>query len=132
MITGIAHVCYLVGDLDRAIAFYETLGMKVAFDFTRETGERFGVYLHVGGRGFIELFVGEVDPSASGCSYQHLCLEVDDIDATVAALRDAGIEVSEKKLGSDNSWQAWTADPDGNGIELHGYTPESKQTPHLA
>ena len=34
-------------------------------------------------------------------------------------------------MGGDNSWQAWTCDPDGNRIELHQYTPESKQTPSL-
>jgi hypothetical protein len=27
----------------------------------------------------------------------------------------------------DRSHQAWIVDPDGNRIELHGYTPESKQ-----
>jgi hypothetical protein len=35
--------------------------------------------------------------------------------------------VGEVSLGSDQSWQAWLADPDGNRIELHAYTPESKQ-----
>jgi hypothetical protein len=35
--------------------------------------------------------------------------------------------VGEVKMGSDHSWQAWLADPDGNRIELHAYTPESNQ-----
>ena len=43
-----------------------------------------------------------------------------------------GVTVTDKKLGSDNSWQAWLSDPDGNRIELHQYTAQSLQTPSLA
>ena len=56
-----------------------------------------------------------------------MCLEVDDIQRAVADLRAAGAELDDPVLGSDGSWQAWLADPDGNRIELHQYTPESKQ-----
>ena len=129
MITGIAHTCYVVSDLQAAINFYEKLGCKVAFEFTRDTGERFGVYLHVGRRNFIELFVGQPQPCEHKSSYQHICLEVDDLDATIEQLAAAGVEATGKKLGSDRSWQAWLTDPDGNRIELHQYTPDSKQTP---
>jgi len=132
VITGLAHVCFVVKDLDESIAFYrDGLGMTPAFDFVRETGERFGLYLHVGGRNFVELFQGDIDDRAPRQSYQHLCLEVEDFDGTVEELRKRGLEVSEAKLGTDKSWQAWLTDPDGNRIELHGYTPESLQAPHL-
>ena len=133
MIKGLAHVCFTVSDLEASIRFYrDKLGFKPAFDFINDAGERFGVYLHVSGRTFIELFAtGKVEP-ASGQSYQHICLEVDDIQGTVAQLRERGVEVGDITLGSDNSWQAWLKDADGNNIELHCYTPESKQTPCLA
>jgi catechol 2,3-dioxygenase-like lactoylglutathione lyase family enzyme len=128
MITGLAHVCFTVSDLEASIAFYEWgLGFRHAFDFTRDTGERFGAYLHVGGRSFVELFAGEVGERAEKHTYRHLCLEVDDLDATLRDLAARGIEATEKKLGTDRSWQAWITDPDGNRIELHQYTPESKQ-----
>jgi catechol 2,3-dioxygenase-like lactoylglutathione lyase family enzyme len=133
MITGLAHACFTVEDLDASIEFYvNKLGLGHAFDFVNDQQERFGVYLHVGGRSFIELFAGQVDDPQSKGSYRHLCLEVDDIRATVEVFRQAGVEVEPIKLGSDRSWQAWLTDPDGNRIELHQYTPESKQTPHLA
>ena len=133
MITGLAHVCFTVSDLDASIAFYQDkLGFRHAFDFVRDTGERFGVYLLIGGRSFIELFQGEVGERAEKPSYKHICLEVEDIDATVAELRKRGVKATDPTLGSDHSWQAWIADPDGNRIELHHYTPESKQTPALA
>lgn len=133
MITGLAHACFTVSDLERALSFYrDGLGLKEAFDFIDDTGHRFGVYLHLGRRNFIELFQGQLGERAEKQSYRHICLEVDDIQATAEALRQAGIEVSEVKLGRDQSYQAWITDPDGNRIELHAYTPESWQAPHLA
>jgi glyoxylase I family protein len=131
MITCLAHACFTVSDLEASIRFYrDGLGLKPAFDFTRE-GRRTGIYLHIGGRNFIELFEGKLGERAEGQSFRHICLEVDDIETTVQALRERGVEVSEIKLGGDQSYQAWITDPDGNRIELHGYTPASWQAPHL-
>ncbi len=132
MITALAHLCFVVRDLEAAEAFYrEGLGLRPAFDFINDAGERFGVYFHIGGRSFLELFRGQPALTDAQGSYAHFCLEVDDLPATVAELRAKGIEVTEPTLGSDHSWQAWLQDPDGNRIELHCYTPESKQAPAL-
>jgi catechol 2,3-dioxygenase-like lactoylglutathione lyase family enzyme len=128
MIKGIAHVCFRVRNLEESIQFYhEALGFKHGFDFVNEKGERFGVYLHAGERTFVELFQGPHDEPSENPSYLHLCLEVDNIEGTVKALAEKGVEVTPVQMGSDHSWQAWLSDPDGNRIELHGYTPESKQ-----
>jgi len=78
------------------------------------------------------LFEGQLGERAEGQSFRHICLEVDDIESTVQELRDRGIEVSDPKLGKDQSWQVWITDPDGNRFELHQYTPESWQAPALA
>lgn len=127
MITALAHVCFTVKDLDAAIDFYQgKLGFTHAFDFINDQGMRHGVYLHIGGRSFIELFQGSYQEPAQG-SYRHFCLEVDDIEATAAELRSRGVEVTEVKLGKDQSYQCWLTDPDGNRIELHQYTAESLQ-----
>ncbi|MEM3013644.1 MAG: VOC family protein [Candidatus Bathyarchaeia archaeon] len=128
MIKGIAHVCYVVKDLEKAIQFYcGTLKLKLAFEFLDEKGERFGVYIYVGGRNFIELFEGESTSQKETGSYRHLCLETDNIDVTVKELREQKVDVTDPKMGGDGSWQAWLADPDGNQIELHQYTTKSKQ-----
>jgi len=132
MIKGLAHVCFSVSELDRAIAFYcDTLGLPKAFDFVRDNGERYGVYVKAGSRAFIELFKGTVEPAGERQSFKHICLEVDDMQATVDRLTRAGVAVGEVKLGLDQSYQAWLADPDGNRIELHCYTAKSWQRPHL-
>jgi catechol 2,3-dioxygenase-like lactoylglutathione lyase family enzyme len=132
VIIGHAHICFTVSDLDRSIAFYrDKLGLEEAFDFRREDGQRYGVYLYLGERNFIELFEGELQESADGQSFRHICLEVDDINETVADLKERGVEISAPKLGRDQSWQAWITDPDGNRIELHQYTPNSWQAPSV-
>jgi catechol 2,3-dioxygenase-like lactoylglutathione lyase family enzyme len=132
MILGLAHVCFIVPNLDRALEFYrDKLGFRVAFEFRRENGELHGVYLKAGKRTFIELFQGALAPRAEKQSYSHICMEVDDVARTVAELRAKGLPVTDAKLGIDQTWQAWLADPDGNRIELHGYTPASWQAPYL-
>ena len=128
MIRGLAHVCYTVRDIEKSVDFYQNqLGLGHAFDFINAEGKRHGVYLKAGQRSFIELFEGAHDDRSDKQSYRHICLEVDDIEVTVAELRSRGIEVGPITLGGDRSWQAWLEDPDGNRIELHCYTPESKQ-----
>ncbi len=132
MIAGLSHACFVVADLERSLAFYrDRLGLPVAFEFRSPEGRLTGVYLHVGARTFVELFEGKPEPTPQNASYKHICLEVDDIDSTEAELTARGVEVTGKKLGSDNSWQAWLTDPDGNRIELHAFTPESQQVEAL-
>jgi glyoxylase I family protein len=132
MIKALAHLCFIASDLEKSIAFYEgTLGLRHGFDFRDDKGKRTGAYIHIGGRSFIELFQGKLAARAEGQTYGHLCLEVDDIQATVADLKAKGVEVTPIQMGSDQSWQAWLSDPDGNRIELHHYTAKSWQAPCL-
>lgn len=130
MIKGLAHLCLIVKDLAASEDFYcRKLGLKPAFDFRREDGTKFGMYIHAGGRNFVEIFMGKPSPMSPTRSFQHFCLEVEDFDATIAEFRRQGVDVTGVKLGSDQSWQGWLKDPDGNVIELHGYTPQSRQGP---
>ena len=132
MVKNLAHICFTVRDLETSLSFYrDILGLRQAFDFLNEKGERFGVYLHAGGRSFIELFQNGIDSQAAKRSFSHFCLEVEDIHLMTACLQAHNIEVSKPVMGADNSLQAWLSDPDGNQIELHEYTPASKQTGFL-
>jgi catechol 2,3-dioxygenase-like lactoylglutathione lyase family enzyme len=132
MVTALGHPCYVVDDLDAARAFYEgVLGLRHAFDVHNDEGERVGVFLHVGGRGFLELFQGELKPPAEGQSYAHLCLEVQDVAAMVEEVRSQGVEITEALVGRDRAWHAYLSDPFGNRLELWGYTPESRQSPFM-
>jgi len=128
MIKGFAHLCFIVSDLKKSVHFYcEGLGFRRGFDFVDDKGKVYGVYLHIGGRSFIELFTGSIKEPLEGKSYKHFCLEVDNLEETVKELTAKQIEFTPIKLGKDNSYQSWIKDPDGNQIELHEYTAESKQ-----
>jgi methylmalonyl-CoA/ethylmalonyl-CoA epimerase len=104
----IDHVAVAVSDLDRAMALYEdTLGMPVVH---RETVESQGVeaaLLDVGD-GHIELLRPLDSQTAVGKfivkrgeGLHHVAYRVGDIDATLAKLRDRGVELidAEARVG---------------------------------
>ena len=131
MIRTLAHTCFVVADLARTEKFYcEVLGLRLAFEFTDAVGKRTGIYIACGDRSFLEFFRfrGDPQPNNPDGSFRHICLEVDDLDAMIARLTERHVDVTGHQLGGDGSWQAWIRDPDGNRIELHQYTPQSKQT----
>lgn len=127
MFTRLAHVCIGATDLAASERFYvEGLGMEKAFDFIR-AGERFGFYVKAGETTFIEIFAEGAAPNYEQPIMKHFCLEVADIDQTIAALTARGIAVEPKKMGADNNWQAWLTDPGGVRIELMQYSENSTQ-----
>lgn len=135
MITGIGHVAFRVTDLERALDFYcAKLGLREAFRLDR-AGEPspWIVYLQIAPGHFLELFPGAAERGVlpdRAAGYNHFCLEVDDMDATLAELARRGLAVAgAPSKGLDNNWQYWLADPDGNRIELMQIAPES---PHAA
>ncbi|MNT98681.1 hypothetical protein D3C72_2413220 [compost metagenome] len=42
-------------------------------------------------------------------------------------MRGKGVEITDKKLGADGTWQAWTKDPNGVKLEIFQYTENSMQ-----
>ena len=133
MITGIAHAAVTVKDMPESVRFYtQALGCREAFVFQHpETGEPWIVYLNVSPGQFIELFYGGTEEQPwhdSLMGFNHLCLEVDDIYASVQKIRDAGYPIDiEPQQGLDHNWQAWTRDPNGIRIELMQIMPDSPQ-----
>ena len=133
MITGIGHVAFRVTDLERALEFYcGKLGFREAFRLDRD-GEPspWIVYLQLAENQFVELFPrgeGTVAPRSGAAGYNHHCLVVDDLAATLRELRARGVELSgEPRQGMDTNWQFWLTDPDGNAIELMQIMPGSPQ-----
>jgi glyoxylase I family protein len=112
--------------LEKSTDFYSrVLDLPVKFRFHKD-GSFFGAYFEAGNRTYVEVFQSSDDlPDRS--HIVHFCLEVDDLESAVSDLRAKGFEVSDPKLGADESWQAWIADPDGVNIELHEYTERSSQ-----
>jgi catechol 2,3-dioxygenase-like lactoylglutathione lyase family enzyme len=135
MITGIGHVAFRITDLSSALDFYcNKLGFREAFRLDRE-GEPspWIVYIQVAKGHFIELFPGakgENRPRGNYVGYNHFCLVVDDIHATLKELAARGLPITgEPTQGVDRNWQYWINDPDGNAIELMQISDNS---PHAA
>lgn len=127
LIKQVAHTCIFARDLVATELFYnEVLGIPTAFTFQR--GEvRIGYYLDLGGRSFIEVFHKAESSFADTNQINHICLETEDLDGLIAHVRFKGVTITDKKLGVDGTWQAWTADPNGVKLEIFQYTPDSLQ-----
>ena len=127
MFKRLAHVCIGALDLDAVENFYvDALGMELAFEFYR-AGQRIGFYVKAGESTFLEVFTTDEAARNGNALIKHFCLEVEDLDAVISRLRDRGVETSARKMGADNSWQAWITDPSGIRIELMQYSDSSTQ-----
>lgn len=111
---GVDHVAVNVPDVPGAIAFY-TQTMGLVQNHTRPDFGFPGAWLDAGDRQ-VHLVQGET-PSNVG---QHYALRLTDIDAAVAELRGAGVEVTDIiEVAPASGRQAFLSDPSGNGIELN-------------
>lgn len=127
MVKQLAHICIMSRDLAATQRFYcDLLGLERTFDFYKD-GTLIGFYLGLGSRTFIEVFHNAQATTGATLLIDHLCLEVVDMDATIAHIRAQGYEISDKSFGCDNTWQSWITDPGGVRIELFEYTDASSQ-----
>ncbi len=131
-ISQIAHWALKVFDLERSLAFYrDTLGFEEMMRINHEDGRLMLVYLRVTNTQFVELFPdgkGEQSLDEETTSIHHVCLQVESIADTAAALRKLGVQLfREPKLGLDGNNQCWIKDPDGNRIEFMQMLPGNMQ-----
>ena len=115
-----AKVRYIVDDVDRAIAFYATLGFSVL--------ERWGPPFAMVGRGDLTLWLSGPASSAGKPlpdgtrpvpgGWLRFVIEVDDLDETIAALEPAGARFRSKPIDGPGGRQVLVEDPAGNPIEL--------------
>jgi lactoylglutathione lyase len=137
MITGIGHIAITCKDIDKSLDFYtRILGLPEAFRMNNDDGGLWLVYIKTGSDDFIELFTKggdqpDIPQNASG--FKHLCLWVDDIEATLHDLRTKGLNVDPDgiRIGRSKCKQYFIADPDGVRIELMQLMPESYQAKAL-
>jgi lactoylglutathione lyase len=123
--TRYLHTMYRVTDPDRSRAFYEALG----FEFRREmdivrdgeteaTNYFFGV---PGQEEELELTFNHDGRSYElGSGYGHIAIGVDDLNATLARLKEQGIEPEREpyRVREGGSRLCFVEDPDSYRIEL--------------
>ena len=135
-VSSIAHVAIRVKDVDRSLDFYVgKLGMREMMRLDRDGG-LWLLYLRITDTQFLEVFpegVGERAAEREAVGFNHICLEVGDIDAALRELQTAGVAlIRDKQMGADGNWQAWIEDPDGHRIELMQMMPDSLQAKAIA
>ena len=137
MSTGIGrlrfnHVALRVRDVAKSLAFYEgVLGLREAFRVNKEDGSLALMYLQFGPDQFVELFEGgdeghQPEPAPRGSGFLHFCVTVEDLRATLQALREKGMEIGEPRTGTSGATVYFIEDPDGNKIELAELNEQSQ------
>ena len=122
-------------DFPKSQAFYErVMGFPVAFKFSSPDGARTNLFFQMGRESFIEMqaATGDVRP---GLTHAHFV--VDDLTATIARLRQAGLQPPPRNSRPANALSepgysqnifvknANVYDPDGIRLELNELGPES-------
>jgi predicted enzyme related to lactoylglutathione lyase len=118
-ITEIAFTGYSVTDMKRAKGFYEgVLGLKKSRGFGQLAGDDQWAEYDIG-PGCLAIIAGggkDWPPSTAGTA---AALEVDDFEAFVEQVREAGTKFVIEPTEYPGCWMTVVADPDGNRVVLH-------------
>jgi catechol 2,3-dioxygenase-like lactoylglutathione lyase family enzyme len=116
-------VRYIVDDVDAAVDFYTS---HLQFEVSMKPGPGFAMLrrgdlrllLNVpgGGGGAGQQLVDGSKPEPGG--WNRFQVQVDDLDTTVAALRQAGVDFRGDTITGRGGRQALAIDPSGNLVEL--------------
>ncbi|MBS4218348.1 VOC family protein [Bacillus sp. FJAT-49711] len=130
MLKGIAHIAFVVSDMDKSLHFYSNiLGFKKIYELPDDSGNPWLIYLKVRDGQFIELFYGGERryTNANAAGFEHYCFEVDDIYEMSNLLEKNGVLDVKPNQGKDYNFQCWAKDPDGNRIEFMQIDSRSPQ-----
>jgi lactoylglutathione lyase len=127
-IERVDHIGIRVRDLDRALAFYRALGFQLAH---RATGDDVAIIRNEHGVELNLVFNAKAgDPAANILmdvpekfpGYTHIALRVASIPATIAALAENAIAITQGPVSFGDAGQVsvFVRDPDRNVIELRG------------
>ncbi len=123
--TRFLHTMYRITDPARSRSFYEALGFTFAgdFDIVRDGQlEATNYFFSIDGQeSVLELTYNHDGRTYElGTGYGHIAVGVDDLDGTLAALADQGIEPERPpySVREGGSRLCFVRDPDGYRIEL--------------
>jgi len=127
-IERVDHIGIRVRDLDRAVAFYKVLGFEFG---KRAEGDAVAIIRNAQGVEINLIFNANAGDPAKNVlmdvgekypGYTHVALRVASVAATMAALKSAGIVITQGpvKFGEDGGVSLFVRDPDRNVVELRG------------
>ena len=125
MLKGIHHIAIICSDYHKSKHFYtKVLGLEVLRETYREQRNSYKLDLALNARYTIELFSFPSPPERTSgpeaCGLRHLAFEVEDVEAVVMRLNEAGIatepirtdELTQKKF-------TFFTDPDNLPLEIY-------------
>ena len=114
-----------VKDLNESVNFYtKVMGFQEAFSFKDKNDNPTTIYLEINRDTFLELAAATAERPAG---LSHMGIWADDLNATVAPLRQRGVKVDDPRVGASKSPLTNVMDPNGVRAELLEYGPESLQ-----
>lgn len=120
------HVGISASNFEQTLAFYEkVMGFRVAFRFPpNPDGRPSTAFVQINRDTFLEIAPAAANAPAA---LTHIGIFADDVDASVARLRQAGATNATDPRPSANSGSrlANVTDPNGIRIELNGQPPDS-------
>ena len=123
--TSFLHTMVRITDPERSRAFYEALGFRFDRDMDIVRGgevEATNYFFSIGDQeNVLELtFNHDGRTYDLGTAYGHIAIGVDDLDGTLASLKDRGIEPEREPytIREGGSRLTFVRDPDGYRIEL--------------
>ncbi len=120
---SLVHTCYRITDIDRSVAFYSALG----FEEVRRLpirDEAVNVFMNQPGDGDsprLELTYNHgVERYDLGTGYGHIAITSDDLDETLAQLKEQGIEPERPPytVREGGNRICFVRDPDGYRVEI--------------
>jgi catechol 2,3-dioxygenase-like lactoylglutathione lyase family enzyme len=118
------HLGLRVSDLERSLAFYTALGYaEVGSVPETEFGSLTMLQLPDDPFVSLELVHDPARPVQDVGAVNHLVVQVDDLDATIAELAARGVTAEPATEPGPEIWTSWLTDPDGYRIELVQWPP---------
>ena len=115
-ISEMNHFTVLTHDLDATRQFYiEILGLKEGY---RPALGFPGAWLYVGDRAVLHVIAGRAVPDPPAGVVDHMAFSANNLPATVATLKERGVEYVLRKQKDSGVWQLFCYDPSGARVEL--------------
>jgi len=125
MVTGYAHVGLYIKDVERSKKYYtDLLGFTCVSEFTNDFGDQLAFMKS--GSMILELIQHKVWMDRKDGLFDHIAMQVDDIEAVSAELKAKGVEFADdiyfetriSHFVNGVKYQAWRG-PDGEHLEIY-------------
>ena len=117
------HAGIYAKDYDESMRFYtQTVGLREAFTIKDAAGKPTLSYLQITRDTFLEIAPATAERPAG---LSHVGIWPENLNATVAALRQRGVKVDDPRTGATKTTITNAIDPNGVRLELLDFLPDS-------